>query len=245
MSSTASNVSATPAVAPSPWPQTAAAGQSNSLDNGGGPFAAMLDAAAAAPDTAHTQPQPAGPRTSTAADQPAAKFSTRRTNGTTGTAQTTTPDAKTAADATKNANATATLGRKFSRNGRSKRDPERDGQSGRHGRTDRHRRCRRGTQRFRRAAATIVTDATANAATPDATTKNSSDNQDDSGNGTDATTLPQQSDQRPGTARRSGHCRQCAHQYAAGGCRCGHARHGDRRFGQSQRKIAAADRRRS
>src|ERR1700722_18348626 len=66
VSSTASNVSATPAVAPSPWPQTPAANQ----DNGSGPFAALLDAATAAPDTANTQP--AAPHT--AAEHRATKF---------------------------------------------------------------------------------------------------------------------------------------------------------------------------
>src|ERR1700722_7214328 len=74
VSSTASNVSATPAVAPSPWPQTPAANQ----DNGSGPFAALLDAATAAPDA--TNMQPAAPHTSPAADQPATKFSTPRNN---------------------------------------------------------------------------------------------------------------------------------------------------------------------
>ena len=84
MSSTTSNVSATPAVASSPWPQTAAASQDNAQDHSGGPFAALLDAAATAPDNTNTQPQPAAPRTSTAAaNQLAAKFATRRNSGTT------------------------------------------------------------------------------------------------------------------------------------------------------------------
>src|ERR1700688_2009423 len=78
VSSTASNVSATPAVASSPWPQTAAATQDSTQDHSGGPFAALLDAAATAPDTTNTQPQPAVPRTSAAAaaNQLGAKFAT-------------------------------------------------------------------------------------------------------------------------------------------------------------------------
>src|ERR1700730_4865943 len=71
VSSTASNVSATPAVQSSPWPQTPAA-TPGSQDSNGGPFAALLDAAAA-PDKTHTQA--AAPTTPSAADQPAAKFS--------------------------------------------------------------------------------------------------------------------------------------------------------------------------
>ena len=192
MSSTASNVSAPPAVASSPWPQTPAATQ-NSQDNGGGPFAALLDAAAAAPDTTNTQnaqptAQPATPRASTAADQPAAKFSTRRSNGTTGTAQTTTSDAQAPAGTTKTANATATpvassnatvdpsatLTTTADQAGTAAPVDITGGATALHA--------------FAGAAATIVTDTAANAATADATTKTSSDNgnQNDSGSETDA-----------------------------------------------------------
>ena len=192
MSSTASNVSAPPAVASSPWPQTPAATQ-NSQDNGGGPFAALLDAAAAAPDTTNTQnaqptPQPATPRASTAADQPAAKFPTRRSNGTTGTAQTTTSDAQAPAGTTKTANATATpvassnatvdpsatLTTTADQAGTAAPVDITGGATALHA--------------FAGAAATIVTDTAANAATADATTKTSSDNgnQNDSGSETDA-----------------------------------------------------------
>jgi flagellar hook-length control protein FliK len=192
VSSTASNVSAPPAVASSPWPQTPAATQ-NSQDNSGGPFAALLDAAAATPDTTNTQnaqatPQPAASRASTAADQPAAKFSTRHSNGTTGAAQTTTPNAQTPAGTTKNANATATpvassnatvdpsatLTTTADQAGTAAPvDITGDGAA---------------FDAFAGAAATIVTDAAANAATAGATTKTSSDNgnQDDSGSETDA-----------------------------------------------------------
>ena len=192
MSSTASNVSAPPAVASSPWPQTPAATQ-NSQDNGGGPFAALLDAAAAAPDTTNTQnaqptPQPATPRASTAADQPAAKFPTRRSNGTTGTAQTTTSDAQAPAGTTKTANATATpvassnatvdpsatLTTTADQAGTAAPVDITGGATALHA--------------FAGAAATIVTDTAANAATADATTKTPSDNgnQNDSGSETDA-----------------------------------------------------------
>jgi flagellar hook-length control protein FliK len=96
VSSTASNVSATPPVQTSPWPQTPAATQ----DSNGGPFAALLDAAAATPDK--TNAQPAAPKTPSAADQPAAKlsFDPRRPAGATGATDTTqnpSPDAKAAA----------------------------------------------------------------------------------------------------------------------------------------------------
>jgi flagellar hook-length control protein FliK len=187
VSSTASNVSVTPAVASSPWPQTPAATQDNAQDNSGGPFAALVDAAAAAPDTTHTQPvsQPAAPRTSTATDQPAAKFSARCNNGVTGATQTTTPDAQAPAGATKNANAAAapvaslnaTVNPSAIQNATAN-------QGGIAVPTD----TTGGTALnvFVGAAATIVTDAAANAATADATTKPSSDNQDDSGSETDA-----------------------------------------------------------
>jgi flagellar hook-length control protein FliK len=189
VSSTASNVSATPAVASSPWPQTPAATQNNSQDNSSGPFAALVDAAATAPDTANTQPtpQPSAPRGSTAADQPAAKFSTRRTNGATGAAQSVTPDAQAPADPTKNANAAATpvassnatVNPSAAQN--TSADPvgaaaPADTASG------------TALDALAGAAATVVTDATANAATPDAKTKTSSDNgdHDESGSATDA-----------------------------------------------------------
>jgi flagellar hook-length control protein FliK len=189
VSSTASNVSAPPAVASSPWPQTPAATQ-NSQDNGGGPFAALLDAAAAAPDTTNTQnaqptPQPAAPRASTAADQPAAKFSTRHSNGTTGAAQTTTPapagttkTANTTATPVASSNATvdpsATLTTTANQAGTATPVDITGGATA--------------LDAFAGAAATIVTDAAANAATAGATTKTSSDNgnQDDSGSETDA-----------------------------------------------------------
>jgi flagellar hook-length control protein FliK len=186
VSSTASNVSVTPAVASSPWPQTPAATQNNAQDNGGGPFAAMLNTAAAAPDTTNTQPtpQPAAPRASTATDQPAAKFSARRTNGTTGATQATTPDAQAPAGATKNATAAAapvtssnpTVNPSATQNATAN-------QPGTAAPTD----TTGGTAlTFVGAAATIVTDAAANAATADATTKPSSDNHDDSGSATAA-----------------------------------------------------------
>jgi flagellar hook-length control protein FliK len=177
VSSTASNVSATPAVASSPWPQAPAATQGNAQDNTG-PFAALLDA------NTQPTPQPAAPRTSTATDQPAAKFSARRTNGATGATQTTTPNAQAPAGATKNANAAAapvassnaTVNPSATQNAMAN-------QPGTAAPTD----TTGGTAlTVVGAAATIVTDAAANAATADATTKPSSDNQDDSGSETDA-----------------------------------------------------------
>jgi flagellar hook-length control protein FliK len=187
VSSTASNVSATPAVASSPWPQTPAATQNNSQDNGGGPFAALLDAAAAAPDTAHTQPtpQPAGPRTSGTAEQPASKFSIRRGNGATGAAQSATPNAQAPAGATNNASAAAAP--VASLNPTVNPSPIQNAtaiQAGAATPTD----TTGGTalDAFAGAAAAIVTDTAANATTPDAATKTSSDNQDDSGSATDA-----------------------------------------------------------
>ncbi len=70
----------------------------------------MVDAAAAPPDSTNTQPapQPAAPRASTVADQPTAKVSTRRNSGATGATQSTPPDTKAPAGATKNAAATTT-----------------------------------------------------------------------------------------------------------------------------------------
>jgi len=188
VSSTASNVSAPPAVASSPWHQTPAATQNSSQDNGGGPFAALLDAAATAPDTATTQPtpQPAAPRASTATDQPAAKFSTRGNNGANGAAQSATPNAQASADATKNANSAvtpvatsiATANPNTTQNGTAN-------QAGTAVPTD----ATGGTalDALAGAAVTVVTDATANVATPDAKTKTSSDNgnDDDSGSATD------------------------------------------------------------
>ena len=179
MSSTASNVSATPAVASSPWPQTAAASQDNGQDHSGGPFAALLDAAAAAPDTTNTQPQPAAPRTSTptAANQLAAKLATRRHSGTAGAAQSAPSGAQAPADATKNANAAATP----VASSNAAVDPSA---------TPNATADQAGTALdiFAGAATTrfLVTDAAANAAAPDATTKTSTDNQDDSGSATDA-----------------------------------------------------------
>ena len=181
MSSTASNVSATPAVASSPWPQMPAATQ----DNGDGPFAAMVDAAATAPDTATTQPapQPAAPRTATATDQPTAKFPVRRTNGTTGTAQTTTPDAQAPAGATKNANAAATPA--ASSNAAVNPSPAQNATANQAGAAAPTDTTGDGTTLgvFTGATATIVTDTAAKASTPDAATKTSSDN--DSGSETD------------------------------------------------------------
>ncbi len=178
MSSTASNISATPAVASSPWPQTPAATQNNSQDNSSGPFAALVDAAATAPDTANTQPtpQPSAPRGSTAADQPTAKFSTRRTNGATGAAQSVTPDAQAPADATKNANAAATP----ITSSNATVNPSAAAPADTTGGT--------ALDAFAGAAATVVNDATATAAIPDAKTKTSSDNgdHDESGGATDA-----------------------------------------------------------
>ena len=188
MSSTASNVSATPAVASSPWPQTPAAAQNNSQDNSSGPFAALVDAAATAQDTANTQPtpQPSAPHRSTAADQPAAKFSTRRTNGATGAARSVTPDAQAPADATKYANAAATpvTSSNATVNPSAAQNAPADPASAA-APAD----TTGGTalDAFAEAAATVVNDATANAATPDAKTKTSSDNGDhESGSATDA-----------------------------------------------------------
>jgi flagellar hook-length control protein FliK len=188
VSSTASNVSATPAVASSPWPPTPAAAQNSSQDNGGRPFAALLDAAAA-PDTATTQPtpQPATPRTATATDQPTAKFSTRSNNGANGAAQSATPNAQASADATKNANSAATP--VATSNATANPNTTQNGTANQAGMavpTD----TTGGTalDALAGAAATVVTDATANVATPDAKTKTSSDNgnDDDSGSATDA-----------------------------------------------------------
>ena len=177
MSSTASNVSVTPAVAPSPWPQTPAATQDNAQDNGGGPFAALLDA--------NTQPQPAAPRTATATDQPAAKFSAHRNNGATGAAQTTTPGAQPPAGATKNANAAAApVASSNATANPSAIQNATANQTGAAAPTD-----TTGDTALNAlvgAATTIGTDAAANAATADATTKPSSDNQDDSGSDTGA-----------------------------------------------------------
>jgi flagellar hook-length control protein FliK len=174
VSSTASNV--TPAVASSPWPQTPAATQGNSQDNSGGPFAAMLDAAAA-PDTTNMQPtpQPAAPRASTAADQSAAKFSTRGNNGATGAAQSTTPNAQAPASGTKNANSTATPA--ASSNATANPSAPQNGTANQAGTA-----APTALEALVGAAATVVADAGANAVAPDAPTKTSSDKQDDSGN---------------------------------------------------------------
>jgi flagellar hook-length control protein FliK len=109
VSSPASNVSATSAVQSSPWPQTPATTQA-SQDSSTGPFAALLDAAAAAPDKTNTQP--AAPKTPSAADQPAAKFSfgPHRPAGATGATQNPSPDTKAAADATNSAEVTGPAG---------------------------------------------------------------------------------------------------------------------------------------
>jgi flagellar hook-length control protein FliK len=173
VSSTASNV--TPAVASSPWPQTPAATQGNSQDNSGGPFAAMLDAAAA-PDTTNMQPtpQPAAPRASTAADQSAAKFSTRGNNGATGAAQSTTPNAQAPASGTKNANSTATPA--ASSNATANPSAPQNGTPNQAGTA-----APTALEALVGAAATVVADAGANAVAPDAATKTTSDKQDDSG----------------------------------------------------------------
>jgi flagellar hook-length control protein FliK len=177
VSSTASNVSATPAVPSSPWPQMPAATQNTGQDNGDSPFAAMVDAAAAAPDTANTQPapQPAAARASTAADQAAAKVSAHRNNGATGTTQSTPPDTKAPADATKNATTTTTP--VASSNATVNPSATQDAAANQAAATD------TGAARNVLAgeAATIVTDTTA-----DATTKNSADKHDDSGSATGA-----------------------------------------------------------
>ena len=246
MSSTASNVSATPAVASSPWPQTAAASQDNAQDHSGGPFAALLDAAAAAPDTTNPQPQPAAPRTSTAAaNQLAAKIASRRNNGTAGAGHSAPSGGQAPAGATKNANATATPVASSNAAVDPSATPNATAnQAGTAAPTDI---AGAGTALdiFAGAATTIVTDAAANAATPDATTKTSPDTQDDSGDGTDAAPRGRGScDQRPGPARSCGRHHQCGHRYTADSNRCGRAKHGDRRFGHSQCEIGAADRRR-
>ena len=193
MSSTASNVSATPAVASSPWPQTPAASQDNAQNHGGGPFAALLDAAATAPDTTIPQPapQPAAPRTSTAAaaNQLAAKFATRRNSGTAGAAQSGPSGAQTPAGATNNANATVTPVASSNAAVDPSATPNATAnQAGTAAPTAPTDIAGAGTALdiFAGAATTTVTDAAANAAAPDATTKTSPDNQDDSGNGTDA-----------------------------------------------------------
>jgi flagellar hook-length control protein FliK len=185
VSSTASNVNTTPAVPSSPWPQTPAATQNNGQDNGDSPFAAMVDAAAAAPDTANTQPapQPAAPRTPTAADQPA--VSARRNNGATGATQSTPPDSKAPAGAAKNATATTTpvASSNATVDPSATQDATAD-QAATAAATD----TGAAVNVLAGQAATIVTDATANAATADATTKTSADKHDDSGSATGATT---------------------------------------------------------
>jgi flagellar hook-length control protein FliK len=181
VSSTASNVSATPAVASSPWPQTAAASQDSAQDHSGGPFAALLDAAATAPDTTNTQPQPAASHTSTAAaNQLATKFATRRNSGTAGAAQNAPSGTQAPAGATNNANATATPVASSNAAVDPSATPNATANQADIAGT--------GTAPdvFAAAATTIVTDAAANAAAPDATTKTSTDNQGDSGTGTDA-----------------------------------------------------------
>jgi flagellar hook-length control protein FliK len=176
VSSTASNVSATPAVASSPWPQTAAASQDNAQDHRDGPFAALLDAAATAPDTTNPQPQPAAPRPSTAAaNQFAGKFATRRNSGTAGAAQTAPSNAQAPTDATKNANPAATPVASSNATVDPSATPNATADQ-----------ADTAPNVFAMAATTIVTDAAANVAAPDATTKSSPDNQDDSGNGTGA-----------------------------------------------------------
>jgi len=149
----------------------------------------LVDAAATAPDTANTQPtpQPSAPRGSTAADQPAAKFSTRRTNGAIGAARSVTPDAQAPADAAKNANAAATpvTSSNATVNPSAAQNASADPAS-----TAAPADTTGGTalDAFAETAATVVNDATANAATPDAKTKTSSDNgdHDESGSATDA-----------------------------------------------------------
>ena len=186
MSSTASNVNATPAVPSSPWPQTPAATQNSGQDNGDSPFAAMVDAAAA-PDTDNAQPapQPAAPRTSTAANQPMAKVSSGRNNSATGATQSTPPNTKAPAGAAKNATATTTP--VASSNATVDPSAAQDtaaNQAGTAAATD----TDAAVNVLAGQAATIVTDATANAATADATTKASADKHDDSGSATGAAT---------------------------------------------------------
>jgi flagellar hook-length control protein FliK len=190
VSSTASNVSATPAVASSPWPQTAAATLDNAQDHSGGPFAALVDAAATAPDAANTQPtpQPAVPRASTtaAASQLAAKFATRRSNGVSGTAQSAPPDAQTPAGTTNNANATATPVASSNATVDPSATPNATAnQAGIAAPTDTA--AGMGLNALAGAAASFVTGTVANAATAGATTTTSSDNGNQAGSGTDAT----------------------------------------------------------
>jgi flagellar hook-length control protein FliK len=136
----------------------------------------MLDAAAA-PDTTNMQPtpQPAAPRASTAADQSAAKFSTRGNNGATGAAQSTTPNAQAPASGTKNANSTATPA--ASSNATANPSAPQNGTANQAGTA-----APTALDALAGAAATVVSDAGANAVAPDAPTKTSSDKQDDSGN---------------------------------------------------------------
>jgi flagellar hook-length control protein FliK len=135
----------------------------------------MLDAAAA-PDTTNTQPtpQPAAPRASTAADQPAAKFSTRGSNGATGAAQSTAPNAQAPASGTKNVNSAATP--VASSNATTNPSAPQNGTANQAGTA-----APTALDALAGAAATVVSDAGANAVAPDAVTKTSSDKQDDSG----------------------------------------------------------------
>jgi flagellar hook-length control protein FliK len=197
VSSTASNVSATPAVQSSSWPQTPAA-TPDSQDNNGRPFAALLDAAAA-PDK--TNAQPAAAKTAAAADQPAAKFTFGPLHpaGATDQSQNTTPDAKTAASATNSANVTGSA----DANSTATANPSTTAsataaQPGAIGPAD-----IAGVgvafSVFANAALTIAADASGNAGAPQQTTKTPSDNgkgnADDtsaaSNAGTAATTDPQ------------------------------------------------------
>jgi flagellar hook-length control protein FliK len=162
-----------------------AATQNTGQDNGDSPFAAMVDAAAAAPDTGNTQPapQPAAPRLSTAADQAAAKVSAHRNNGAAGTTQSTPPDTKAPADATKNTTATTTpVATSNATVNPSATQDAAANQAATAAATD----TGAALNVLAGQAATIVTDATANAATADATTKNSADKHDDSGSATAA-----------------------------------------------------------
>ena len=188
VSSTASNVSATPAVASSPWPQTAAASQDNAQDHGGGPFAALLDAAAAAPDTTNTAAATGRP----AHVHGGAPINSRRNSPPAATvARPAQPRARRRARRRlparrKTRMPTATPVASFKRSGRSKPGPERDAnQAGTAAPTDiavpaRHSTFLPGQPRPPSPTQRPMPP------TPDATTKTAPDNQDDSGSETDA-----------------------------------------------------------
>ena len=101
--SSPANVVTTPAVGPSALQQSPAAIQ-DTQDNGTGPFAALLDAAASSPEPATAQPVPSR----LAAGQPAAQFgfASQRNAGTATATQTPTQNTTAPAATTKSANAT-------------------------------------------------------------------------------------------------------------------------------------------